>query len=108
MMPRGAATDRSLTGAMLAGGAPHGLLGAGRGRDELLEEPERLARDRRYRVQRVQRARAVGRDLGLELLARAELVEDLADPFDAVSRERRRRLEQRGELRPQPRRCFLE
>src|SRR5947209_1431127 len=103
MMPRGAATGRSVTAGMLAGAAPDRLLGAGRGCDELFEQRERLAGHRGDAPERMQRAGAVGRDLALQLLAGLELVQDLADPFHAFGPERRRRLEQRGELGPQAR-----
>src|SRR4029077_17851282 len=103
MMPPGACSRVSDTARMLAATAPAGLSRAGRRRDELLEEPERFARagQRGDPAQRVERARAMRRDLGLELLARPELVEDLANALDARGRERRRRREQRGELGPQ-------
>src|SRR5579859_861440 len=108
MMPRGAAMDGSFTAGMLAGAAPDRLLGAGRRRDELLEYGQRLAGHRRDAAQGVQRPRTVGRDLALQLLARPELVEDLADALDAFGGERRGRLEQRRELGPQARRGLLE
>jgi hypothetical protein len=89
---------------------PPGAFRAGRRRDELLEEREWLARPghRADAAQRVQRPRPVGRDLVLQLLARAELVEDLADPLDARRRQRGRRREEGGELGPRARRGLLE
>src|SRR5690349_16163365 len=108
MMLRGAAMDDSLTAAMLAGAAPDRLLGAGRRRHELLEQRERLAGHRGDAAQGVQRAGAVRGDLALQLLARPELVEDLADALDAFRGERRGRLEQARELGPQARRGLLE
>src|SRR5260370_35249910 len=108
MMPTGGVIGVSDTARMLAAAAPDRLLGAGRRRDELLEEHLRLTGHRADPAQRVQRACAVRSDLALELLPGLELVEDLADPFHALGREGRRRLEQRIELRPQTWRPLLE
>src|SRR2546430_2814962 len=106
MMPPGAETADSLIAGMLAGGDR--LFGARRRRDELLEEGKRLAGHRADAAKRVERACPVRRDLALELLAGLELVEDLADPLDALRREGRRRLEERVELRAEPGRGLLE
>src|SRR6266851_4739554 len=107
MMPPGAFSEVSDTALMLAAGAADGLLGAGGRRDELLEEGERLAGHPGDPAERMERPGAVRRDLALELLAGANLVEDLADPLDVLGRERCRRLEQCSELRPEPRRGLL-
>src|SRR5437762_1267201 len=110
MMPPGAFIWVSVTARMLAGAAPDGLLRAGRGGDELLEERERFARagHRADAVQRVQGARSVRGDLALQLLTRPQLVEDLADALDALDCERCGRREERGQLGTQARRGLLE
>src|SRR5258707_11820295 len=104
MMPRGAwMAAGSDIAAMLAAAAPDGLLGAGRRCDELLDQELRLGGQAADAAERMERPRAVRGDLTLELLARAELVEDLADALDAGRLERRGRREQRGELGLRPR-----
>src|SRR5437667_9881648 len=103
MMPPGAFSGVSDTARMLAAGAPDGLLGAGRRRDELFEQELRLAGHPADPAERVQGPGAVRGDLALELLASAELVEDLADALHALGGERRGWLEQGGELGPKPR-----
>src|SRR5258707_5673433 len=108
MMPRGAFSELSDSAAMLAAAAPDGVLGAGRGCDELLDEELRLGGQAADTAERMESPRAVCGDLALELLARAELVEDLADAFDAGRLERRGWREQRGELGLGPRRRLLE
>src|SRR5688572_15872566 len=83
---------------------------AGRRLHELLEEPERLAGsgDLADPAENVQRAAPVRRDLALDELADAEVVEDRADPLDALCRERRRRLVHGSQLAPRLRRRALE
>src|SRR5258708_20676803 len=107
MMPPGAFSEVSDIAAMLAAAAPDGLLGAGRGCDELLDEELRLGGQAADTAERMESPRAVCGDLALELLARAALVEDLADAFDAGRLERRGWREQRGELGLRPRRRLL-
>src|SRR5258708_5932517 len=107
MMPPGAFSEVSDIAAMLAAAAPDGLLGAGRGCDELLDEELRLGGQAADTAERMESPRAVCGDLALELLARAELVEDLADAFDAGRLERRRCRETRGDPALAPRRPLL-
>src|SRR5256885_8992586 len=82
-------------------GGTGGLSGAGRRRDQALEELKRFTSGRGDASQLMEGASPLRCDLRFDERADPELVQDLANPFHVLRRERGRRREERGETFPQ-------
>src|SRR5687767_1268129 len=93
--------SRSDTGGMLGGERPRRrrfVRRAGRARDEVVEQPQRLVAGRNA-VQEMQRPTTVRFYLALQERTDAQVIEDRADAVNVLRRQRRLRREELVELR---------